>query len=261
MSRLSRRAFLAWPLVLVLGGRRAAGSEPRRSAYTVEAGLLWGLLTFRLAGTILETVDRAGGRYTVTAAGQGDDIANHVESAGLWRQGRWAPLRTASQVVVHGRRSEVDVTYDYARGLADYRSRSETFFLRRLRVAEDTVPLPEGRPVDDAVSAVLNYADGLWRPGPDGAFRTWVVRRRRRADEGPDEVERAYRAELVPLDFRVEPDPATGRPTALFDLSRFSSWARESRPARVVFGADRRPAAISSSLILGTSILIRIAAA
>ncbi len=260
MSGLSRREFLAWPLALLLGPR-AAGAASRRSTYTVEAGLLWGLLTFRLAGTILETVDRAGGRYAVTAAGEGDDIANHTESSGLWRQGRWAPLRTASRVVVHGRRSEVHVTYDYARGVADYRSRSETFFLRRLRVAEDTVPLPAGQPVDDAVSAILNYADGLWNPEPDGTFRTWVLRRRRRGDEGPDDVERSYRAELVPLGFRVEPDPATGQPTALFDLSRFSSWARESRPARVVFGADRRPTAISSALILGTSLVIRIAAA
>jgi hypothetical protein len=38
----------------------------------------------------------------------------------------------------------------------------------------------------------------------------------------------------------------------------FSSWAREDRPARIVFGDDRRPELIASSLILGTTITIQL---
>jgi hypothetical protein len=43
-------------------------------------------------------------------------------------------------------------------------------------------------------------------------------------------------------------------------MTRFSSWAREDEPARIVFGANRRPEAITASLILGTSLTIRIGA-
>ena len=66
---------------------------------------------------------------------------------------------------------------------------------------------------------------------------------------------------LVPFVLRTTTDSATGRATALFDLTRFSSWAREDRPARIVFGPDRRPEAITTSLMLGTSVDIRIDAA
>jgi hypothetical protein len=41
-------------------------------------------------------------------------------------------------------------------------------------------------------------------------------------------------------------------------MTRFSSWAREDEPARIVFGADRRPESITASLILGTSLAIRL---
>jgi hypothetical protein len=68
---------------------------------------------------------------------------------------------------------------------------------------------------------------------------------------------RRYRAELEPFLIRVAPE-ANGRATALLDMTRFSSWAREDEPARIVFGADRRPESITASLILGTSLAIRI---
>ena len=76
----------------------------------------------------------------------------------------------------------------------------------------------------------------------------------------PDDVDRRYRAELVPFELRVTTE-AGGRATALLDMTRFSSWAREDEPARIVFGADRRPESITASLILGTSLTIRIAPA
>ena len=56
---------------------------------------------------------------------------------------------------------------------------------------------------------------------------------------------------------RVGPE-TDGRATALLDLSRFSSWAREDQPARIVFGANRRPETITASMILGTSLTIKI---
>jgi len=83
------------------------------------------------------------------------------------------------------------------------------------------------------------------------------VRRQRPEKEGPDDVSQAYRAEIVPLAMKVASEPETGKAAASLDLTRFSSWAKERQPARVVFGPDRRPESITASLILGTSITIR----
>jgi hypothetical protein len=98
--------------------------------------------------------------------------------------------------------------------------------MRRLRVVDDVVPVPVGMSVDDAMSASLNYREGRWTPGSDGRLQTYVVRRRRSDNEGPDDVAQAYRAELVPLELKIEPEPETRRPSALLDLSRFSSRGR-----------------------------------
>jgi hypothetical protein len=114
--------------------------------------------------------------------------------------------------------------------------------------------------VDDVVSATLNYADGLWSPR-DGALRTFVVRRRHAADEGPDDVATGYRAELASLEAKVAPDLENGKSSAVFDLSPFSSWMRPSRPARIVFGTNRRPELITTSMILGSSLTIRLGTA
>jgi hypothetical protein len=256
---LSRRELLAAALAAVLVPVRAAWAAPERREGTFEADveILYGAWTFRLAGTIQEAVDRAAGRYDVTIRGQGTSISNAVDSSGLLREGRWAPTRTHSLFVVHERESRTDVAYDLARRQIEYHNRSETFMLRRVRLTDDVVPIPEGMIVDDVISATLNYADGLWPAQPDGSFLTHVVRRRRPADERPDDVAKTYRAELVPFVLKVAPDPQTGRPTALFDISRFSSWARPDRPARIVFGPHRRPETITSSLMLGTSVAIR----
>jgi hypothetical protein len=257
---MERRRFLALALGLALGPVRLARAAPELRSGTFEAdvGILWGALNFRVAGTIQETVDRAAGRYEVTIRGQGEDITNEVDSSGILREGRWTPARTHSRFLVHGRESRSDVVYDWSRRTIEYHNRSETFFMRRLRVTDDTVTAPEGMHVDDVISATLNYADGLWPTQPDGTLLTNVVRRHRPAGESPDDVQRRYRAELVPFVLRVATDPTTGRPMALFDLTRFSSWAKESQPARIVFGPHRRPESISSSLMLGTSVAIRL---
>ena len=215
------------------------------------------MFSLRLAGTIDEAVDRAAGRYDVTVHGEGGSIANRIEGHGLLRDGRWCPTKSTSWFQVVGREARTELTYDWSARTAEYHYRGETFLLRRLRVADDVLPLTPG-PVDDAISAILNYADGRWTPEPDGSFRTRVVRRRRPANEGPDDVASVYRAELLPVALKIGPDPESRKPTALFDMRGFLSWAREDRPARIVFGADRRPELIASSLILGTSITIHL---
>jgi hypothetical protein len=66
------------------------------------------------------------------------------------------------------------------------------------------------------------------------------------------------RAELVPLEFKLEREASTGKRVASFDMTRFSSWAKADQPARVVFRDDGRPETIASSMILGSSVTIRL---
>jgi hypothetical protein len=256
--RVNRRHFLTLSLALLFGPRAGAWAEvrPWKASYTADVGVLHDLLTFRLVGTVDENVDRVTGRYDVTIAGQGARIANRMQCRGRLVGGRWAPVHMRASVQVAGRESQSEVAYDWERRTIVYHSRGETFFLRRLRVVDDTVAIPPGQHVDDVVSAMLNHADGQWPAGPDGRLHTLVVRRRRAEKEGPDDVESSYRAELVPFVLSLATD-ASGVATAQIDMTRFSSWARADRPARVVFGPDRRPSHIASSLILGTSIAIR----
>ena len=256
---MNRRLFLTLPVALVVAplGRVFAAVAPRRGDYAADVAILYRAFTLHLAGTMDESVDRATGRYDVTISGEGSRIANRIQSQGVLREGRWAPTRVTSWFQVVGRESRTTLVYDYAAGKVEYQSRSETFLLRRQRVAEDVLPLGSGH-VDDAISAILNYADGRWPAEADGSFHTRLIRRRRRSNEGPDDVDKVYRAEFIPLVLKVGPDPESGKPTARFDMRGFSSWAREDRPARIVFAPDRRPELIESSLILGTSVTIRL---
>ncbi len=256
---MNRRRFLTLPLALWLAplGRVSAAGTSRKGDFAADVAILYGAFTLHLAGTMDEVIDRAAGRYDVTISGEGTRIANRIQSQGVLRNGRWAPVRTTSWFQVVGRESRTTLLYDYGTGAVDYHFRGETFLLRRVRLAQDVLPLG-GEHVDDAISAILNYADGRWPAGADGRFRTRLIRRRRPANEGPDDVDTTYRAEFLPFVLKIDADRETGKPTALFDLSGFSSWAREDRPARIVFGADRRPELIASSLILGTSITIHL---
>jgi hypothetical protein len=86
-----------------------------------------------------------------------------------------------------------------------------------------------------------------------------VVRRAKAENEGPDDVSPSgYRAELVPLRFRVSTDPATGRLRATIDITRFSSWARTNQPAHVTFDHARHLESVKSSLMLGSSVNVRL---
>jgi hypothetical protein len=262
-SPLSRRHFLRTGLALALAGAlgrpraASAGAGVRRGAFTVRAALLYGVLRFEESGVIDETIDRVAGRYDVRITGRGHEMTTEIEATGALRDGRWHPLRFADRFVVYGRESRLEIVYDHERRAIQYRGRSETFLLRRVRTTDDTVPIPAGVHVDDVISATLNYAEGRWPSEADGSLTTRVVRRQRRQGEGPDDAQGRYRAELVPLALRVATD-SDGRARAAFDLARFSSWAREDEPGRIVFGPDRRPERISASLILGTTLTIRI---
>lgn len=236
------------------------GPVERKSDYTADVAILYGALRFRVTGTITEVVDRAAGHYQILVEGQGTGIANRIESVGTLRDGRWTPGRASSWFQVAGREAKSEFGYDWQRRLVEYHYRGETFLLRRLRVADDVLRLPDGMHVDDVMSATLNYADGQWRPAPDGRLETHVVRRHRAPREDPDDVQASYHAELIPFTLRLTSDRESGKPTALFDMTRFSSWAREGQPARIVFGPARRPESIVSPLMLGTSVSVRMAA-
>lgn len=261
---IGRRQFLALPLGALLtrlavpSSRKMAEAATRTDAYAVDVALLYGVFRCHLDGTLTEVIDPAAGRYHVTADGQGDGIASRVESSGVLMGGRWAPVEVHSYFNVRGRESRSDIVYDWRKRTADYRYRGETFFLRRIRVAHDVLAVSESMRLDDGVSAVLNYQEGRWPPEPDGSFLTHVVRRRRRENEQPEDVQDSYRAEVVPLTFQVAVDPGSGKRTALFDLSRFSSWAKADRPAVITLGQDGRPEQIAMEMILGTSVRLRV---
>jgi len=260
MSRqvIGRRDFLTLPLALLLLplARASAGTVAYSAPYQVDVRLLYGVLTYHLDETLAESIDRAAGRYDVVMAGAGDGIANRIESSGVLRQGRWAPLRSQSFFSVKGRESRGDVTYDYTAHRIDYHFKGETFFLRRVRVVDDSLAMPDRMLIDDAISATLNYADRLWPAQADGDLLTHIVRRKIASNEAPDDVQEHYRAELAPLKLKVAVDGETRKPIARFDLTRFSSWARQSQPAQITFGADRRPEQLTLPMILGTSVQV-----
>lgn len=252
---LSRRQLLTLPLALLLAPRfgRAAPAV-RAAAYHADIGVLFSLFTFSLDGSVDEEVDRIAGRYRVLIAGEGDGVVNRIESAGFIRGERLAPAATTLFFSVRGRESRTQISYDYDQGLVHYRHASQTFLLGRRRVAEDVIRIPAGQPLDDVVTATVNYAKDLLEGDGQGAYRTLVVRRARPPREGPDEVQAGgYRAEIVPLRFTVTQGQGSGRAVCLLDLTRFSSWASARNPAQITFGPDGRPDSIRVSLMLGTS--------
>jgi hypothetical protein len=261
MPLISRRQFLTLPLALLspTGAGALEQGQVVRGTYRADIGIMYDMLTLQLHGSIEETVNRRAGEYRVLAMGTGPGIANRFDSSGILRNGRWTPVHSKSWFDVRERQTHTEVAYDWRKRQIKYHARGETFFLRRVRVVDDVLSVADGAHVDDVMSATLNFADRRWQPDADGVHRTFVVRRRRAENEGPDDVATSYRAEIVPLDLRVALDTA-GKATALFDLSRFSSWAKQSHPARIVFADTRRPELITTSMILGTSVTIRFAA-
>ena len=261
MPLISRRNFLTLPAFLALSAWQRASAEGQvtRGAYVADVGILYDMFTLHLQGRVEEFIDRATGEYRIVATGSGPGIANRVDSAGILRNGRWVPVHSESWFDVRGRQTRTAISYDWRTRRIEYHARGETFFLRRQRVVDDVLTVENSAHVDDVMSATLNYADDRWRADADGTYRSLVVRRRLADNEGPDDVASSYRAEIVTLELKAAPE-ASGKATAFFDLSRFSSWAKPSHPARIVFGKTRRPELITTSMILGTSVTIRFTA-
>jgi len=261
---ITRRQLLAAiPAALLVTRARALGSERGRSvlAYQLDLSVLFNFLTLSMTGTVTQEIDRRAGRYRVTMDGKGIGISTGTEATGLIQDGRFKPLESRSFHVLRGRQNTSVTTYDYARHRAELHAVAYTLLLSRRRQIDDAIGLPEDRPVDDLVSAALNFAAGTLEREADGTYYTSVVRRKRSDDEGTDDVSPdGYRAELVPLRFRPSPDGPDGRLSALIDITRFSSWARSDRPARVVFAPDRLLESVQSSLILGTTLSVRVSA-
>lgn len=255
---LSRRQFLVALLALPLSPRLGLADPILRTAtYRADIGVLFNFFTFTLDGRVEEQVDRISGRYQVLVAGEGPGIANRIESAGLIRERRLAPTTTSLFFRVGGRESRTHVSYDYGRGLAHYHHASQTFLLGRWRRGADVIEIPVGQPLDDIVTATLNYGEGLLEGDGEGAFRTFMIRRARLKREGLDEVQaEGYRAEIVPVRFTPTQDSPGGQPVCLLDLTRYSSWAIPGNPVRVTFGPSRRPESIHVSLMLGTTVRI-----
>ncbi len=262
--RFTRRRLLATlPAGLLLGQRRAQALEDGRAvlSYRLDLSVLFNFLSLSLSGTVVNEIDRRAGRYRVTMDGKGTAISTRTEATGLIQDGRFKPLESRSVHLFRGRQNTVATTYDYDRQRAEIHGVTHTLLLGRRRQVDDVLALPPGRHVDDLISSQLNFAAGTLDRDADGTYHTWVVRRARADNEGPDDVSPdGYRAELVPLRFRPSPDPATGRLIALVDITRFSSWARPDRPALVTFALDRQLESVQSSLILGTTLNVRVTA-
>lgn len=261
---LTRRQVLtAVPLGLLFGRGLAHALEDGRSTqgYQMNLSVLFNLFTLSLSGTVTQEIDRRAGKYRVVTEGQGTAMSTRSEATGLIQNGRFKPLEMRAVHLVRGLRNTSNTTYDYARERAEIHGVTHTLLLGRPRQVDDVLTLPRGRPVDDLVSAALNFAADTLEHDADGTYYTWVIRRARAENEGPDDVSPdGYRAELVPLRFRPTADPATGRLAAQIDITRFSSWARAGQPAQLTFGRDRQLESVQSALLYGTTLSVRVTA-
>jgi len=235
-------------------------SSRAQDTYTADVGVLYGLLSLTLSGSVVQEIDQSARRYRVTMEGKGAGAVHRTESVGTIRGGRFLPTESHLYQTIRGRESTVAVTYDYARGLIDYHSVAHTLILGRRRQVDDVVRLPEGQPVDDLASAYLNFGANKLDSDGAGGYRTLIVRRAWKDNEGPDDVSPSgYRATLASVRFQVAPDPATGGVHGHLDMTSLSSWARAGQPARVRFDAARHLQSFQTSLILGTTINLRLA--
>ena len=262
---VSRRAVLlglsslAMGLALPMRCAAAITLAPRTFDYRVDISMLFNLLQYSVGGSMVEEVDAQAGRYRVLITGSGTGVTSRIEARGLIDNGRYRPLELKSAHSFVGRPSSLSIAYDYDRGLVDYHAIGHTLLSGRRRQVDDVVVLPADRPVDDAVSASFNFAKGRLEQDPDGAYRMSVLRRSRPRGEGPEDVTPgAYRVEVVPVRFHVEPDPGTGKLVAQIDMSGWSSWARPDQPARLVFTRERRLESIESRLAWGSQVRMRL---
>jgi hypothetical protein len=260
--RFTRRQLLAaLPAGLLLAWSRASALEDGRSVYgyQLDLSILFNFLTLSLSGNVVQEIDRKAGRYRVTMDGKGTAISTKTEATGVIQDGRFKPIETHSVHLFRGRQNTVATSYDYEHRRLELHAVTHTLLLGRRRQVDDALTLPPGRHVDDLISAQLNFAANTLDRDDDGTYSTWIMRRARADNEGPDDVAPdGYRAELVPLRFRPSPEGPAGRLTALVDITGFSSWAKPDTPARVTFAPDRQLESIKSALILGTTLSVRV---
>jgi len=261
-SESSRRVFLLaiGSFLSAVNRVHADGVSRSQEAYKVDVGVLYGLLTLTLSGSVSHEVDPAAGRYRLKMEGQGAGATHRTESVGVVREGRCHPTESRLYQSIRGRETNVSIAYDYARRLVEYHSVGHTLLLGRRRQVDDTLRLPEGEAVDDLASAYINFAANKLDGDGAGRYRTLIVRRAWKDNEGPDDVSPSgYRAMLAPVRFQVAPDPATGGLRGDLDMTSLSSWARPSHPAKVTFDQHRHLQSFQTSLILGTTITVRLA--
>src|SRR5438552_1141788 len=84
-GKLTRRAFLAAPLPLLLAPRlawaqaQAKNLQRRVYDFAVDVGVMWDFFTFAVTGTVTEEIDLAAGRYRMVLAGEGSSITAPTE--------------------------------------------------------------------------------------------------------------------------------------------------------------------------------------
>jgi hypothetical protein len=257
---LRQCVLLLTGVACTVGSVKADTPTRIQGAYKVDVGVLYGLLSLSLSGTVVQEIDLPAKRYRVTLEGKGAGAVHRTESVGILRDGRFLPLESRLSQTIRGRESTVSITYDYANGVVHYHSVSHTLLLGRRRQVDDTLRLPPGQPVDDLPSAYLNFAANKLESDGAGGYRALIVRRAWKENEGPDDVSASsYRAMIAPVRFHVASDAATGGLRGHLDMTSLSSWARPNQPARLTFDAARHLESFQTSLILGTTITVRFA--
>jgi hypothetical protein len=257
--RVSRRQFLLLALALLATRRAEADAARQRGTYRVDVGVLYGLLSLSMTGVVVAEIDAAARRYRVRIDGQGSGAELHTDTSGIIRDGRFLPTESKGRQTLRGRENTASIRYRHDAGVVEYHSVGYTLLLGRRRQVDDVVRIPPGQHVDDLVSAYLNFAANKLETDADGSYQTLIARRAWKDDEGPDDVSAAgYRAQLTPLRFRVTPDAQTGRLSGELDMKGLSSWARAGQPARMTFDSSRHLESVHTSLILGTTVAVRI---
>src|SRR5437667_10460791 len=97
-GKLTRRAFLAAPLPLLLAPRlawaqaQAKNLQRRVYDFAVDVGVMWDFFTFAVTGTVTEEIDLAASRYRMVLAGEGSSNTAHTEASAVIREGRFVPV-------------------------------------------------------------------------------------------------------------------------------------------------------------------------